>query len=148
MSIELRDKTGLPLYYLDMIKHKADRTVISPEEFDSKLMEILREEEWIIDGNYQRTLEVRMKECDTIILFDLPTEICIDGAKARIGIEREDLPWIETEKTLNDGFEKFIEDFAAIQLPKIYELLEKYKDKKIVVFKSREEANLYIKEKT
>ena len=111
-------------------------------------MEILREEEWIIDGNYQRTLEVRMKECDTIILFDLPTEICIDGAKARIGIEREDLPWIETEKTLNDGFEKFIEDFAAIQLPKIYELLEKYKDKKIVVFKSREEANLYIKEKT
>lgn len=57
------------------------------------------------------------------------------------------MPWIETQETLDDEFEKFIEEFAAIQLPKIYELLEKYKDKNIVVFKSREEANLFIKEK-
>lgn len=142
---KLRDKAGLPLFYLDMIKHKADRTVISSEEFDSKLMEILSQEEWIIDGNYQRTLEVRMKECDTIILFDLPTEVCIDGAKARIGTKREDLPWVETEQTLGDGFENFIEEFATIQLPKIYELLDNYSDKNVVVFKSREEANLYIK---
>lgn len=51
-----------------------------------------------------------------------------------------------SKETLNDGFEKFIEEFAAIQLPKIYELLEKYKEKNIVVFKSREEANLFIYE--
>lgn len=142
---KLRDKTELPLFYLDMIKHKADRTVISSEEFDSKLMEIISQGEWIIDGNYQRTLEVRMQECDTIILFDLPTEVCIDGAKARIGTNREDLPWVETEQTLGDGFEKFIEEFSAIELPRIYELLSKYNDKNIIVFKSREEANLYIK---
>ena len=33
---KLRDKTGLPLFYLDMIKHKPDRTTISSEEFDKK----------------------------------------------------------------------------------------------------------------
>ena len=38
---KLRDKTGLPLFYLDMIKHKLDRTTISSEEFDKKLYEIL-----------------------------------------------------------------------------------------------------------
>ncbi len=48
---KLRDKSGLPLFYLDMIKHKSDRTEISSEEFDMKLMEILRFPEWIIDGN-------------------------------------------------------------------------------------------------
>ena len=26
---------------------------------------IFKEENWIIDGNYQRTLELRLKECDT-----------------------------------------------------------------------------------
>ena len=38
---KLRDKTGLPLFYLDMIKHKPDRTTISSEEFDKKLKEII-----------------------------------------------------------------------------------------------------------
>ena len=34
---ELRDRTGLPLHYLDMIWHLPDRTNISKEEFDKKL---------------------------------------------------------------------------------------------------------------
>ena len=38
---KLRDKTGLPLFYLDMIKHKPDRTTIPAAEFDKKLKEIL-----------------------------------------------------------------------------------------------------------
>ena len=61
---KLRDKTGLPLYYLDMIWHKPDRTTITKQEFDAKLSEIIKQEEWIIDGNYGRTLEMRFKECD------------------------------------------------------------------------------------
>lgn len=87
---KLRDKSGLPLFYLDMIKHKPDRTEILREEFNIKLAEIIKMPEWIIDGNYQRTLEVRMEKADTIILFELPTEVCLDGAKARIGTQRED----------------------------------------------------------
>ena len=38
---KLRDKTGLPLFYLDMIKHKPDRTTISSEEFET-FMEVYR----------------------------------------------------------------------------------------------------------
>lgn len=140
---KLRDKSGLPLFYLDMIKHKPDRTEIPRDEFNIKLAEIIKLPEWIIDGNYQRTLEVRMKEADTIILFDLPTEVCLEGAKARIGTKREDLPWIETEDTLEGGFLQWIEDFSEKQLPEIYSLLKRYSDKEIVVFKSREEADVF-----
>ena len=32
---KLAAKTGLPLYYLDMIWHRADRAVIGREEFDT-----------------------------------------------------------------------------------------------------------------
>lgn len=141
---KLRDKSGLPLFYLDMIKHKPDRTEILREEFNIKLAEIIKLPEWIIDGNYQRTLEVRMEKADTIILFDLPTEVCLDGAKARIGTKREDLPWIETEETFEGEFKQWIEDFSEKQLPEIYSLLEKYRDKEIVVFRSREDADVFI----
>ena len=141
---KLRDKTGLPLYYLDMIKHKPDRTTISSEEFDQKLNEILDENQWIIDGNYQRTLEARMKKCDTIILFDLPTDVCLEGAKMRIGTKREDLPWIETEVTFESEFKQWIVEFYNKSLPRIYNLLGKYNDKEIVIFKSREETDFYL----
>ena len=62
----LREKTGLPLYYLDMLWHKPDRTNVSAEEFDVCLQKILEQENWIVDGNYLRTLEMRLQACDSV----------------------------------------------------------------------------------
>lgn len=141
---KLSDKTGIPLYYLDMLWHKPDRTNTSREEFDIQLDKIIRKDTWIIDGNYQRTLEVRLKECDTVFLMDFPLEICLSGAESRIGKKREDLPWIETE--FDEEFRQWIIDFPRKQLPEIYEMLKKYqKDKNIVIFKSRKEADDYLR---
>lgn len=142
-SRKLRDVTGSPLFYLDMIWHKPDGTNISREEFDEKLISIISRDSWIIDGNYQRTLETRIKACDTVFLFDLPTEICIEGALSRIGKKREDMPWFENE--LDPEFRQWIESFRANQLPEIYRLLEKYENgREIVVFRTREQADKFI----
>ena len=64
---KLKDKIGLPLYYLDAIWHKPDRTHISREEYDALLAEILALDFWIIDGNYSRTIESRISACDTFL---------------------------------------------------------------------------------
>ena len=142
-SKKLSQITALPLYHLDAIWHKPDKTHIAREEFDQRISEIFSTDSWIIDGNYTRTIEMRLKECDTAFLFDLPTEICIQGAIKRLGEKRYDLPWIEKE--LDPEFEGFIRDFASESLPKIYGILEKYKDKKqIIVFKSHEEADAFL----
>ncbi len=140
---KLNKLTGLPLYYLDAIWHKPDKTHISREKFDERITEIFSTSKWIIDGNYKRTIEMRLKECDAVFLFDLPTEICLQGATERIGKGRYDLPWIETE--LDPEFRKFIEEFSEKTLPYIYELIDKYKsEKQVIVFKSREDADKYI----
>lgn len=142
-SRKLRDAKVLSLYYLDMIWHKPDGTNISREEFDKQLDSIISRDSWIIDGNYQRTLETRIKACDTVFLFDLPTEICIEGALSRIGKKREDMPWFENE--LDPEFRQWIESFRANQLPEVYRLLEKYKNnREIVVFRTREQADKFI----
>ena len=139
---KLRNQTNLPLFYLDAIWHKPDRTHISREEYDARLSEILALDEWIIDGNYSRTMERRLAECDTVFFFDLPTEVCLEGAISRLGKERYDLPWIDTE--LDPRLKAEIEEFPQKNRPAIYALLEKYKDQKtVVVFKSREEADAY-----
>ena len=143
-SEKLQKCTGLPLYYLDAIWHKPDKTHIPREEFDERIQEIFHTPEWIIDGNYGRTIEIRLRECDTVFLFDLPTDVCIQGATERIGKGRYDLPWLETQ--LDPEFEIFIKEFPETALPRIYGLIEKYKaEKEIVVFKSRKDADEYLK---
>ena len=141
---KLSKKIGLPLYHLDAIWHKPDKSHVTREEFAQRVTTIFDLPQWIIDGNYTRTLQMRLDQCDTVFLFDLPTDICLQGATERIGKARCDLPWIEQE--LDADFKQHIEEFAQAKLPLIYELLDKYKSKvRAVVFKSRESADEYLK---
>lgn len=142
-SRKLREKTGLPLHHLDMIWHKPDKTTVTREEFDTALDAILESDEWIIDGNYSRTLERRFEKCDTVFLFDLPTEVCLEGVSSRIGKFRPDMPWIEEE--FDPEFREWIIGFRENKMPHVRELIEKYKDKEVIVFHSRAEADAYLK---
>ena len=139
----LRDKTGLPLFYLDMLWHKPDRTTVSKEEFDAQLEKLLKQDRWILDGNFQRTLELRLKICDTVFFLNYPLELCLTSVEHRVGQAREDMPWVETE--FDPEFKQWIMDFPQTHLPQIYELLDKYRDSRnIVIFKSRQEAENFL----
>lgn len=65
-------------------------------------------------GNYGRTLEMRIQACETIFLLDFPVEECLAGAESRIGKQRVDMPWIETE--FDDEFRQWIIDFPKNEL--------------------------------
>lgn len=144
---KLRDGTGIPLYYLDRIWHKPDRTNISRKEFDFRLSVILDKQQWIIDGNYLRTLEVRTRACDTIYFLDYPVAVCLEGARSRIGKSREDMPWTETE--FDAELKEWILHFPERQRPQLYSLTEKYQNQKTVhIFRSRQEADAYLETET
>jgi len=141
---KLRERTGLPLYYLDQIWHCSDGSHLSEKEFDDRLDELLKQERWIIDGNYSRTLVRRLAACDTVFLLDYPTDLCLLGAASRIGRKREDLPWIEQE--FDAEFKQHIINFPQKRLPQIYQLLQSIREEKaVIIFKTREEANNYLK---
>ena len=138
--------SGFPLYHLDNIWWREDGTNISRDEFDERLGEILDRDEWIIDGNYKRTMERRMAACDTVIFFDLPLEDCIEGIKARRGKPRPDMPWRGAGDSDDPEFMEFVKSFKDVQRPHVIELLEKYSDKRIVIFKSRDEADGFLRD--
>lgn len=140
----LRDIAGLPLYYLDSIWHRADRTNISREEFDERLKEIMQGDRWIIDGNYRRTLKLRLEMCDRAFLLDYPVDVCLSGVMERVGRKREEMPWVEM--SLDEEFKQCIIDFPKLQRPEIYESLKEFEDKDIVIFKSRREAEEYLRQ--
>ena len=142
-SRALHDATGIPLYHLDMMFWNADKTTVEKSVFLERLLNVINTEEWIIDGNYSSTMEIRIAACDTVFFLDIPTNICLDGVRERRGKERTDMPWIETCE--DSEFTEYIKGFGAHSKPKIIELLDKYREKSITVFKSREEADAYLK---
>ena len=139
----LRDRTGLPLVYLDCLWHRPDGSHVTREAFDQALQEQLARPEWIIDGNYLRTMEPRMAACDTIFLLDYPLDVCLAGAQSRIGTRREDLPWVE--EAFDPEFRQWILDFGRDQLPQVYQLLGQYAPgREVHIFRSREQAGCYL----
>ena len=142
ISRALHNKTGIPLYHLDMMYWNADKTTVEKSVFLERLFAVLEKDEWIIDGNYGSTMELRMVACDTVIFLDYPLDVCLDGIRARCGTPRSDMPWIETEEDAE--FIEFIKSYNEQQKPKVLELLKQYSDKNIVILRSREEADTFL----
>ena len=142
VSRALHDKTGIPLYHLDMMYWNADKTTVEKSVFLERLTAVLEKNKWIIDGNYASTMELRMAACDTVIFLDYPLYVCLDGIKERHGKPRSDMPWIETEEDAE--FIEFIKSYNEQQKPKVLELLKKYSDKNIIILESREQANGFL----
>ena len=143
-SRALRDRVDLPLYHLDAIYWRDDRTHLSREEFYPLMQKIIAREEWIIDGNYNSTLEWRISACDLLIFLDYPAEVCLEGVRARRGQKRSDMPWVEEGD--DQEFLEFIRAFETESRPRILELIGKYPDKAVVTFRTREEAEGYLGE--
>ena len=141
-AIKLQRKTGLPLIHLDNIWWKPDRTHITRDEFDLKLEELMSADEWILDGNYSRTYEVRIKGCDTIILLDYSEEVCMRGIEERVGKSRPDIPWVEKE--LDPELVESVRKYREEERPVLMALFEKYPDRKLIIFRTREEADEWV----
>ena len=141
---KLQSVTGLPLHHLDLIYWKSDRSIVPREEFLEKLHQIMAQKQWIIDGNYASTMEMRMQVCDTVIFLDYPPELCLTGAQERKGKARPDLPWVESNDLDDSEFMEYIRKFHELNRPTILSLLEKYSDKEIIIFHSREDAEIFL----
>ena len=139
---KLHEKTGLPLVHLDNIWWKPDRTHITREEFDHRIAAILREDAWIVDGNYSRTVETRIAAADTVIFLDYAESVCMDGIRMRVGQTRADMPW--TEQTLDPELVALVRGFSTEQRPQILALLDRCPDKQVLIFHTREAADRWL----
>ena len=143
-SKALHEITDIPLYHLDMMYWNADRTTVDKAVFREKLSGTIQKSQWIIDGNYGSTIELRLQACDTVIFLDYPVDVCLNGIRERRGKARTDLPWIEKNDEEDAEFIEFIKNYNSQSRPEVMALLDKYPNKNIYIFKSRDEANEFL----
>ena len=141
-SKALHEITGIPLCHLDMLFWNADKTAVEKAQFLDRLKTAMAPDQWIIDGNYASTMELRMQACDTVIFLDYPTDICLEGIRQRRGTVRSDMPWVETED--DAAFLAFIQNYNRQNRPEVLQLLSQYPQKEIHIFQNRSEAAAFL----
>ncbi|XMB86508.1 GTPase [Mycoplasmatota bacterium WC44] len=147
LSKELRDILRYPLLHLDKIYHISNTEHITRDELKAQINEFdKKHENWIIDGNYLSTMEFRIQLADTIILFNIDTNICLDNvinrAKMYKGKSRSDMAEGFTEN-LEEEFLDFVRSFRSDIMPEIDKLISKY-DKKVIRINNYQEKKQFL----
>ena len=146
-STKLSEITGLPLVHLDKLYWRENWSHPTRDEWIKTQENLLKQDEFIIDGMYISTLEMRFSQAEAIIFLDIDLQTCIEAIKGREGIKRVDFP-----EYLEQNQKKFEElligayEFDEKRKPRILELKNKYQIKAFIVLETKEEANRYLEE--
>ena len=135
LARSLGEALSLPVVHLDKLWWKSGWVNRTEGEFDALLDAVLLGEEWVIDGNYLRTLPRRLERCDAVVLLDYPRRVCLLRALRRIlswrGRTRPDMA-ADCPERLDGEFVRWIWEFHRTQRPQVLELLDGWTGEKHV----------------
>ena len=143
--------TNLPLTHLDVLGWRGDWEKVSREEFDAQLAQVVAGERWIIDGNYGRTIPMRLERADTVFWFDLPGVVCACSVIRRIlgsrGRTRDDMGGNcrETLDRKRLAFIRYALTMNRKKRPAVRRMLDEHPDVRVIVFRTRRQADRYLR---
>ncbi|MBT8221299.1 MAG: AAA family ATPase, partial [Bacteroidia bacterium] len=77
LATRLHEILDLPLIHLDQHYHLPEWREPSKEEWEQIATDLASGDQWIIDGNYGGTMDIRIPRADLILFMDYPTHSCI-----------------------------------------------------------------------
>lgn len=139
----LGEITRLPVIHLDTLFWKPNWTSTPKDEWREVVRRELERKEWIMDGNFGSTREMRMQAADTIIILDLPRWLCIYRILKRMVKYRN-----KKRPDMAEGcFERFdwefimwVWNYKKTSRVRLIDELESHYEKKIIFLKSRREV--------
>lgn len=148
LARQLGEKTGLPVIHLDQIYWRPGNWEhLSKDAFEAELKLELQKPRWIIDGNFKRTIELRLDACDTVIYLDYNRVTCLLGLIKRVvsnyGKARADMA-PGCKERFDPEFAKWIWNFNRKYRKTFYAMLSERKDLQIFIFKNRRQTKRFL----
>ena len=117
LARQLGECTGLPIIHLDSEHWLPGWIAPERDAWLARVAELLREERWIMDGNFgDETMRMRLESADTVIFLDFPGWLCVWRALNRVrkwhGRTRPDLPEGCAER-LDLGFLRWVYTYGG-----------------------------------
>ena len=126
LARQLAERLALPLVHLDALYWQPGWTKTQADVWQARVEAVLRQDAWVMDGNYGGTLPQRLAACDTAILLDLSPWRCLWRALRRFlryrGRSRPDMAE-GCPETFNAEFAWWILSYRRRRLPGVLTLL-------------------------
>jgi len=116
--------TGLPVTHLDHCYWSPGWVPMPDEEWVAFQRDLLAGPRWIVDGNYDATLELRAERADTIVFLDLPRRVCLTRAVRRFRSPILQAPGCPQK--VDAEFLRWIWDFPRRSRPRLLAVLGTY----------------------
>ena len=149
LARQLGNLTGLPVVHLDKLFWHPGWVESTKEEIDAKITAALDEPQWIMDGNYNRTLPMRIQKCDTVIYLDFSRFACLLGVAKRVlttyGTVLPDMAEGCPERFDLD-FLKWVWNFNKNKREQYYRLLNEAEGVETIVLKNRRAVRKFLKQ--
>jgi adenylate kinase family enzyme len=147
LSTKLAEKWKLPLVHLDALFWNAGWVPTPKQEFREKIQGKLEEDEWIIDGNFDSTLELRAKYADLIIFLDFPRLLCTYRVLKRAwmyrGTTRPDMA-PGCEEKIDIEFAQWVWRFPRDARPNILKILRDANNVDICILRNPKEVKAFL----
>ena len=144
-SRRLSELTGIEVFHLDQLYWKPNWAEPSKEEWRKTLENLLKKDEWIMDGNFGGTMDLRLSACDTAIFLDLPRTVCLYRVlKRRLKYRNTNRPDMTEgcDEKIDFEFLKWIWDYPKTKKPAVEEKLQKFENEKTIIrLKSQREVD-------
>ncbi|WP_340372850.1 topology modulation protein [Peribacillus sp. FSL E2-0218] len=73
----LGDMLDMDVHHLDTFYWRPDWVEAPLEDFLAAQQEVLTQDQWIMEGNYSHSIDLRLKHADTIFYLELPLHVCL-----------------------------------------------------------------------
>lgn len=83
LARELGKILDAPVTHLDAAFYDDDWNALPMDKFAELQRKLVAEPRWVIDGNYNSTLQIRLESCDTVVLMDVSTISALYGIFSR-----------------------------------------------------------------
>lgn len=77
LSEKFAKKVGLPIIHLDHLFWKPGWEMVDKPHFKELVAAEIAKDEWVIDGNYGSTMEMRAERADTVVFLDFNNVFCL-----------------------------------------------------------------------
>jgi adenylate kinase family enzyme len=150
LASELGKKIGLPVVHLDKEFWQPGWIRTPEDEWWQQVTSIITSDRWIIDGTFDRTLDLRLKRADTVILLDYSRYLCLWRIMKRVvanfGKVRPNMASGCPDK-FDLEFLRWAWNYRRDRFPKIRKsLLSCFADGNLVTFKCPSDAKRFLNE--
>ena len=147
LARKLGEKLALPVIHLDAYYWQKGWQECDRHKWEKIQQNLIKGDRWIIDGNYDSSMDIRLSAADTIIWLDFNRYLCLWRVLKRYlrysGRTRPDMA-AECPERLNWEFIKYVWNFPKLHRFRIINKLGKYQTSKqiIILQKHQQVLNL------